>query len=208
MKRARIVILSPIRARLERVNNEKTLEKIDEELSFMEPGAEYKLRLARFRAWGYDGKKHLFQKETGTFPIGFVDPVRDILRKLKYKVKIVDQRKNLPKPRKPAKFYMTPWDNQTAASDEFVIRERGILRHPTASGKTITAALITARLGIPKTLFITHRRNLAKQTRAKFAKALGVRVKDIGFIGDGKWIEKQVTIAMLGSITKRFFMPA
>lgn len=203
--RVKVIILSATRAKLDELSNELTLDAIDEQLSFPDEGAAYKLRQARFRMWGYDGKKHLFSKTSLSFPLGFVDIVKRVLRKQQYRIKTIDRRKNLPKPRKPKKLTINLYDHQEISVERFCKHERGVLKIPTAGGKTYTAAGCIAKLGMPRTLVIVHKRNLAVQARESIAKALGTPV---GMIGDGTWDEKQVTVAMLQTLTAHFHLPA
>jgi DNA (cytosine-5)-methyltransferase 1 len=203
----RLILINGVRAKLEEMDNELVLDAIDEKLSFPDEGAAYKLRQASWRKWGYDGKKHLFSKTSLAFPIGFVDDVKSVLRKQAYRIVLVDQRKNLPKPGKPRKIKVELRGYQDTAVDAFLKKERGILKIPTAGGKSFTAAGIISRLGMPKTLFIVHKRNLASQARKALARAFGCRVKKIGQIGSGKWREKRVTVAILQTISSYFHLP-
>lgn len=190
------------------MSNELVLDCIDEALSFPDEGAEYKLRQARFRQWGYDGKRHLFSKASLAFPIGCVGIVRKVLRKQRYKVRLTDKRKNLPQPGKAFDLSIELREYQQEGVNDFVEHERGILQQPTGAGKTFTAAGVIAALGGPKTLFITHKRNLAHQTREALAHALGWKVEKIGLIGGGVWEPKQVTVAILQTLSSSFHLPA
>jgi len=75
----------------------------------------------------------------------------------------------------------------------------GCLAAATAFGKTFTALALSAKLGL-KTLFIVNKSVLAEQTGKEVRKILGV---EPGFIGAGKFIINDFTIATIQSLTKK-----
>lgn len=83
---------------------------------------------------------------------------------------------------------------------------RGIVNIATNGGKTVIAEGIIKNL-IPQLiknneifLFMTHSKEIANQTQKLMNKDLNI---DIGFIGDGKWEVKPVTIAITTTLYRR-----
>lgn len=89
---------------------------------------------------------------------------------------------------------------QEKAVMELIEKPNGYLVAPTGSGKTLMAIEIMSKLK-QRTLFVTHRVELAKQVAATIFKELGISP---GFVGKGERIEGQeVTVAVAQSIVKK-----
>jgi len=69
------------------------------------------------------------------------------------------------------------------------------------SGKTITFVALTLERKEP-TLILVHTIELANQTVNAFAKFTNLKVEDIGFIGDGRWDVKPITVALHQTMAK------
>lgn len=74
-------------------------------------------------------------------------------------------------------------------------------------GKTELAAAIIKTYGVPVTLFLTGRKKLARQTRERFAKRLGVPLEDIGLIQGGEWLygDSGVYVAVIDTLIQDKF---
>lgn len=91
-------------------------------------------------------------------------------------------------------------DYQLAGAEHAITVRRCLLESPTGSGKTETGAEIIRRLGLP-TLWLTHRADLASQTRQRLSQRLGI---PIGFIGGGQWELGLVTVGMVQTLARAF----
>lgn len=81
-------------------------------------------------------------------------------------------------------------------------RERGIVHHPTAAGKTEVMIELN-RLINRKSLVLVHRKDLLYQTAERFMKTLSVDKTIIGVIGDGQWEPRNITIATFQTLARR-----
>jgi len=77
----------------------------------------------------------------------------------------------------------------------------GIVEAMTGSGKTITFVALTLERKEP-TLILVHTIELANQTVNAFAKFTNLKAEDIGFIGDGRWEVKPITVALHQTMAK------
>lgn len=77
----------------------------------------------------------------------------------------------------------------------------GVLHAPTGAGKTIVGLYLVGKMK-QKTLVIVHTKDLLYQwvDRAKFV--LGLEDHQIGIIGDGQWEERDLTIAMVQTLSR------
>lgn len=88
---------------------------------------------------------------------------------------------------------------QLRAVQRLVHAEQGIYEGPTASGKTITAAIIASSIQ-QRMLIMVDKINLATQWRERFEEALGISP---AIIGDSSWEEGPITIALWQSLWRR-----
>ena len=89
---------------------------------------------------------------------------------------------------------------QTEAVKKAVYIERGILQHPTGSGKTITSCAILANLGLTS-LIIVPNLILLNQTYDYMCKAFSPDL--VGKIGEGDWNPKLFTVATAQTLWSR-----
>jgi superfamily II DNA or RNA helicase len=81
-------------------------------------------------------------------------------------------------------------------------KEMGVIVAPPGSGKTVIALKIIAEKQQPA-LIIVHRQDLARQWLERIDSFLGIPLKEIGKIGQGKVKPgKQVTVATIQSLTR------
>lgn len=77
----------------------------------------------------------------------------------------------------------------------------GIVEAMTGSGKTITFVALTLERKEP-TLILVHTIELANQTVDAFAKFTNLKKEEIGFIGNGRWEVKPITVALHQTMAK------
>lgn len=156
-----------------------------------------------FKAGTWDGKSTMFDWQTNTFPIGFLNTVGHALGKRGYEVAILA--KTLPKPLGAVPktlggfSYSDRYDYQWETTEKLCQRRIMIARLATGAGKTFAAALAHARIDRP-TLILTKRQPLMHQ----FAE----RMTDFGFkpgmIGDSiSDIQPNLTVAMSQTLNAR-----
>jgi superfamily II DNA or RNA helicase len=90
-----------------------------------------------------------------------------------------------------------PYDYQAEVVQTALTHGRGIIRGATGMGKSECGAGIIASYGMPKTLWLTHRKTLLHQSRARLQRRLR---EDIGILGDGQRDLKNITVAMIQSL--------
>lgn len=145
-----------------------------------------------------------YDKRAMAFGTGLLYLVKKHLKEKGISYKIVDDRKSLPD------FDKMPLLKNFGFVDEIEVRPEqmlvlhaalrkgtGILHCAPNFGKTEVACAIVNHVKvktgrIPRTLFIIHRKGLAKQTQRRFKKHLGIDVK---MIGGGKTKPGRITIA-------------
>ena len=78
-----------------------------------------------------------------------------------------------------------------------------IMQAPPGTGKTFTGLELARRLG-RKTLWITHTKELANQTRDAAADLFGIPKKEIGMVGQGKFdVGDFLTISMIQTLYRK-----
>ena len=179
---------------------------MDTELSFKLLGAEfskaykgYTNDLGEFVTW--DGKRHLLSS-SGKFPVGLLPRVMDFYAAKGIHPLIIDERPpiekstptdiadNLRNIGKEARHY------QEFAANKAVETDRGIIRLATGGGKTLIAALITAKLGKPTVVYVIGK-DLLYQLQDFFSHIFS---EPIGIIGDGKCEIRNINIATVWSV--------
>ena len=187
-------------------DDEEILGDLDRELSFQILGAEfspaykgYVNELGEFVSW--DGKRHLLSS-TGKFPVGLLPRVLDFYSQKGIHLLIVDERlpieKSIPIDISSGLLSIgkEPRGYQIHAAELATNTDRGIIRAATGSGKTMIAALITAKLGKPTIIYVIGK-DLLYQLQDFFSKIFN---KPIGIIGDGKCEIKDINIATIWSV--------
>lgn len=142
----------------------------------------------------YDGR-------SGSFGTGLLPRVKSYLKQKNVLFKIF-LHERLPEKLEPIEKFefedsVEFREEQVRMTNAALLKERGIIHAATNAGKTEIACAIVAawrkQTGkIPRTLFIIHRKGLAKQTQRRFRKHLGI---DIKMIGGGKTKPGRITIA-------------
>jgi superfamily II DNA or RNA helicase len=148
---------------------------------------------------GYISLMYSFRK----FPTGLLDLVVDSLRSANHNVELDDKRIKLNSREIIPECLsgISLRDYQVKAAEMLISKTRGVAKMATNSGKTEVMAAVIWGLNFPKTLVLVHRKELMYQTAERFSTRLGC---EIGIIGDGKHIKKDITVAMIQTISNKF----
>jgi len=187
-------------------DDEEILEALDTELSFKILGAEFSQAYKGYtNAMGeevsWDGKRHILSS-SGKFPVGLLPRVMDFYAAKGIHPMIIDERppieksvpidiaNNLRAIGKEARPY------QEYAVNKAIETDRGIIRLATGGGKTLIAALITAKLGKPTIIYVIGK-DLLYQLQDFFSHIFS---EQIGIIGDGRCEIRNINIATVWSV--------
>jgi len=184
-----------INSRIE-TDNPDLLKALYELYSFKTPGAEYSTAYKR-RHW--DGKTRFITK-TGQFKTGLLSRVLEDLKKIDCEPEIVwgESRSynTLNVPHEIEGF--TYYDYQKELIEKALMEQRGVIKSPTGSGKTlIMAGLVKALMG-RKMVILFNAKQLLTQTYDFFTKSCGFDNVGICF-GDG-YIYGDIMLATVQSI--------
>jgi superfamily II DNA or RNA helicase len=158
--------------------------------------------MRRYKSGRWDGYVSLMTSFR-SFPTGLLKLVKECLEGRDYKVELEDHRKFL------VSRSVTPdclsgvilRDYQIEAANVLISKTRGVAKMATNAGKTEVMAAMLWGLDFPQSLILVHRKELMYQTAERFAERLGVR---IGIIGDGKFDKRDITVAMIQTISNKF----
>lgn len=152
-------------------------------LTFEDEKAKY---IARYSRWSKgDGKIRLFDRRNHTIPSGMLSMVVAAGRRLEDPIHVsLDDCRVPPCAIDPEADLKWLRDYQLAAVREVIANGRGILKMPTAAGKTSTAFGVIRSFPATHWLFLVHRAGIARQTAARWQELGG---DPTGFIGDGEW---------------------
>ena len=132
-------------------------------LTFRVPRA---YRTFRGMEWSFVPRSFYFQ-DLCAFPTGFLNDVLSFLEQHGIQVKVVDQRRR-PEAGTPFKLHGVKLKGfQEQAVEKALSLERAVIYGVVSSGKTVIAAAIASRLGLPF-LYVTHRQDIARQTYERF----------------------------------------
>lgn len=151
-----------------------------------------------------------FSKESIIVPVGVIPKIIDLATKLGITdISIIDNRTTNVYPDFFDKivFYGQLRDYQQKIVDICMEKTIGVIEAMTGSGKTITFIALILKRKEP-TLILVHTLELAHQTISSFLKFTNLKEKDIGFIGDGKWDVKPITVALhqtMAKLSKKHF---
>jgi superfamily II DNA or RNA helicase len=159
--------------------------------------------MKRFRMNMWDGYISLMTNFR-SFPIGLLGMVVDGLVSAGHHVEIEDNREHIDA-KEVTDACLTGIvlrDYQIEAANTLIANINGVAKMATNSGKTEVMAAVIYGLNYPKTLIVLHRKELMYQTAERFEDRLGIKV---GLIGDGNYIKDQITVAMIQSISGKFY---
>lgn len=175
-------------------------DKISKAMSYRVEGAEFS-ELCKSGKW--DGYRHLFRKRAQTFSSGLLYVLRGVLEENSIPFTLQDMRQ-CPNSRPPLTLHnISLYPFQQKAVEEAIQKQRGVIRMPTGSGKTLVIAGILATLGLPAVVYI-HRKDIFYQLHRRFEEWLH---RKIGLIGDGHEDIREINIAMVQTVTRVFGHP-
>lgn len=167
-----------------------------------------------FKTGRWDGMVRFFKITTGLLPFGLYHELINFLEKNEIKYILDDNILNDITPKEIEDFHlatknfnpeMSHREYQLSAAKKILEIRRGILEHPTGSGKTVTSYLILNYLlqkGYKDILFIVPNKSLLAQTYAAFEK-YGFSLDLLGkYFGDEKDDTKTITIGTWQSLSK------
>jgi len=184
--------------------NQKEHNALSNSMAFHVPNYQH---MPRYKMGMWDGKKRFYHKGYKTFPTGLLSFVFQLAKKKKFKVKAIDKRIPFPISKKRINKYKKKLrDYQKIEIDKILASTlkglkwiRGIVKHPTRSGKTFVCAALAGILNRP-TLVIVGNLSLLYQTQADFKKILK---HPIGVIGDSHFKIEKVTISTIQTLWAR-----
>ena len=169
----------------------------------------------------WDGYQRFLNRPANTFPTGLLPQVLDLLENdLELEVELDDNRTCVNEylmtqvsddyhvsEAKKARDYQVDTINKVIDNNLHGIPfTRGVINIATNGGKTVIAEGIIKQL-YPKLidnnsnfLFVTHSKEIARQARLSISKDLKIPV---GMIGDGEWLVKPVTVAIITTLFRR-----
>ena len=147
-------------------------------LCVAQPGHQY---MPSFRSGEWDGMKSFYTPVAKTFPTGFLPFIIEQAHSKKYQVETIDER-NVPGLQDPTRIdqmypklrgyqheALTQVLTHSIRSDTQTLSwQRGVIKAPTGSGKTILAASLIDFIH-KKTLYVVERKTLLHQTHTAFA---------------------------------------
>lgn len=175
----------------------------------------------KFKAGQWDGTQKFFLRPANTFPTGLLPKVCEfLLDNYDISPEIIDKRTNINQ------YILSTITNNYEISDEKTARDyqvdtinkvisnkvnginfnRGIVNIATNGGKTAIATALIKELhprlveNNSNFLFVTHSKEIARQTRKSIKTDLNIPV---GFIGDGKWEIERVTVVIVTTLYRR-----
>jgi|SRR6185436_1560924 len=173
------------------------LKKLHRHLSFKIAGAEYSAAYQN----GWSGITYLLSKN-GKFDLGLLEKVKIFLDKSFISYSIEDTRKpkiineELDISNNLKKYDLIPREHQLRIKEITSTYDRGIIRAATGAGKTLCAALITAKINKPTIIYVIGL-DLLDQFYKLFSKLFD---EEIGYIGNGVCNPARITIASIWTI--------
>jgi superfamily II DNA or RNA helicase len=171
------------------------LSQISDQCSFDVQGAE-KSELYRKKRW--DGKKRLFNKQHGKFPIGLLHRITAFLESQNLQYEIMSKPIELNTFEVGLSDLVEKRPYQIEAVSAAIKTKNSVIQVATGGGKTVIAAMLVAELKC-NTLFMVHTKDLLYQAKKSFEEFLQIPV---GQIGDGIVDIQPVTCATMQTISK------
>lgn len=134
-------------------------------------------------------------------PRGCLEEALDLLKTLKIKTKLRDER--FGGKRLELAFSGTLRPEQEKAGAAMLAQDCGVLSATTAFGKTVLAAWLMAQRGV-NTLVLVHRQQLMEQWVERLSQFFGLKMAEIGRWGAGKKkLTGNVDVALLQSLVRK-----
>ncbi|WP_297476258.1 DEAD/DEAH box helicase [Thermococcus sp.] len=172
------------------------IEKADPQLYFKI----YELLSYRRDFGKWDKPESLYDPYEKTFPVGLVPRVKKFLNSKGYRVRVKDERRV-----RGVKLNLT-WNEayslrkyQERAVRKALKEKMGVLALPVGSGKTVVGLRIIHEIDL-SALIVVHTKELLYQWADKVREVLGI---EPGIVGDNRWEEGAVTVAMIQTLLSR-----
>lgn len=148
----------------------------------------------------WEKPESLYDPYEKSFPVGLIPRVKKLLNSKGYRVRIIDEREV------EGIKLNSEWDEkyklrryQQKAVRKAIKAKMGVLALPVGSGKTVVGLKIVHELDL-SALIVVHTKELLYQWKEKVEEILRV---EAGIVGDNKWNEKPVTVAMIQTLLSR-----
>jgi superfamily II DNA or RNA helicase len=183
---------------------------LDDLLCVPVPGHKF---MPAYKVGNWDGLKHFYSSTSKYFPTGFLPIVAGEAEKRGLTLDLDDQRflPPLSDPTTVKERYPHLRDYQVRGIEQALTHtlqiggrvlpwQRGVLKFPTGSGKTILAACLIDFIG-KKTLYVVERKELMYQTFDAFKTQTSMT---LGLLGDGKMeLSADITFAMAQTVRSK-----
>jgi len=189
------VVIDGTTAKIRTELPDEVISRIDQRLSYQPAGYEHSYK---YQEGEWDGFIRLFRINDYSFPIGLIYDVETEISREGYQLDIIDNRK-LGKKIKYQWYGPELREYQTRVIKKLISNNGGTVCMPTGSGKTITALKLIYLL-FRKTIIIVHRSVLLYQWKKVIKEYLHINP---GIIGDGKFSEGLITVAMIQTLCKK-----
>lgn len=155
-------------------------------------------RSPRFKMGMWDGTKCYFTRINNVFPMGLSYYVAEKFPEANVK----DSRIRPPTGKEVQINIDLREEYQAKIVDTMISKTFGIVNAATNAGKTDMAAAVIARLMVD-TVFLVHTKELLSQAVDRIELRLGLPKGSVGCVGDGRWEEGLITVAMVQTLHKR-----
>jgi superfamily II DNA or RNA helicase len=173
-----------------------------DELSYSPPGAYFASAFVQSSRGGkWDGKIRLLTVNH-TFPSGLLNRVVEYMKKNDIQVKL-NTKFSYPISTKETTDKLNESElrgYQQAALNILLAHKRGILKIPTAGGKTIVAAALIRKIGLPA-VFASNQTSILMNAEKVFKRELNP--KAIGFIGDQRREYAPISICSVATLSRQ-----
>jgi len=187
--------INTLNSRIE-TDNPELLKALYDLYSFKVPGAEYSAAYKR-RSW--DGKQH-FISRSGVFKTGLLHSLLDNLEKIECKPEIVYEEKIEISPQNWDIEGFTYYDYQKELIELALENQRGIVKSPTGSGKTLIMAGLVKALAGRKMVLLFNAKQLLTQTYDFLTETCGM--DNIGLCFGEGYIYGDIMLCTVQSIEK------
>lgn len=186
--------------------SKEEINVVDKACTITYPTYKWDFTEGRYITTGFEHKQY-YDKNSKSFPTGWIEDVRNSLKLFNNKIELEDIR---PKPKHhPIEYAITDKYGNPAISRYYqdrafelsIKRTRGVIHHPTRSGKTTTMALIAFEVGHGVLVLVndTTVLNQSYKVMRNWAKDKN----DVGIIGGSKWKPSKITVATVQTLVKR-----
>ena len=148
----------------------------------------------------WEKSESLYDPYEKSFPVGLIPRVKKFLNSKGYRVRVIDEREV------EGIKLNSGWNEkyelrryQQKAVRKAIKAKMGVLALPVGSGKTVVGLRVVHELDL-STLIVVHTKELLYQWKEKAEDVLGV---EAGIVGDNKWSEKPITVAMIQTLLSR-----